>query len=267
MFVLDPINSITSVNFYKKVSTQSGGRTAAYLLYVALLFAAVASVAVKLRIGPAIDQTFDWLQKSVPEMSLAEGKLTSATPMPVVLRHPDYADMAVMIDTRRTDPVTPQMLEDAKVEAYVAGNAIYMMQSRGELRVIDLSKSTAERPMKIDSAFFESSRRILDRALYPVSFLMIFVVFILWKTAAAGFYSLVGMTINSSAAAHLSYGQILTLAVYAQTLVILLQAIFLFMPVGMPVPSLVSLVVTSVYLWLAVKRIQQQSAPPPAPAA
>ncbi len=266
MFVLDPINSITSVNFYRKVAQQSARRTVLYLVYVALLFSVAAATAIKLRVGPALDETFHWLETSVPTLQFSNGKLTSDAPMPVTLRHPDYSDLAVTIDTSRVEPVTPEMLEKDRLAAYVTSNAVYLQQGQGEVRVIDLSKSATNRPVKIDASFFESSRQVLDRALYPVSFALVFLFFLVWKALASLFYSLVAMTINNSAQTRLSYRQLLGIAVYAQTLIVLLQGIFLFMPVGMPAPALVSLILTSVYIWLAVKRTQTPDAPPPAAA-
>jgi uncharacterized membrane protein len=258
MMILDPINAVTSIEFYRKAAAQAVARTAGYLCYLAFLFSLIATVAIRVRVGPEIDKTFVWLEKSMPTLTLSNGKMISKLTAPLTLRHPDAPDVAVTIDTARVDPVTPQMLETQKVMAYISSNALYVMRSPGELRVFDFTtQKLGAKPFVIDAPFYESSRQFLDRILYPFLLVIIFVVFALWKTLAALFYSLVGISMNSLFRGALSYASLFNIAAYAQTLMVIVFAIFLFMPTPLPWAGAISFIATSIYIALSVKKIKE----------
>lgn len=265
MFLLDPINSITSVQFYKKVAAQSGGRTAGYLAYLGLVFAVLATAAFKTRLGPSIDGTFAWLEKSVPVMEFSGGRVRSEAG-PTTLRHPEIPDIALQIDTTRTEPVTIQVMQELKVKGFLASNALYMIDPKGQLTVNDFSKAAAgdSQPLKIDAAFFRKANEVLSRALYPVTFALAFAFFLAWKAFSSLFFSLVAMCVAAIAQVQLPFGSLVAIAVYAQTLIIAIQTIFLFMKAPLPLAPLVSLAATTTYIWLAVKAT---GAPQPAEAA
>lgn len=265
MFILDPINSITSVQFYKKVSTQSAGRTVAYLGYLGLLFAVLATIAFKVRIGPSIDSTFLWLQTEVPTLVFEGGKvLTPELQAPATLRHPTIPELSIQIDASRVEPVTPQMLEQLNVKGYLSQNALYLMDPQGQMKVSDFSKSKSEKPMRVDANFFRQAQALLGKVLYPVALLLSFAFFLVWKLLASVFYSLVAMAVNAVHEAELPFGSLVNIAVYAQTLIIAIQAIFLFMKAPLPLASLISLGATTAYIWLAIKANAPAAAAPQA---
>src|SRR5271163_4772847 len=101
--LLDPINAVTSVNFYRKVAAQPWWRSAFYLAYLSVFFSLAFAVSLKIHAGPHIDATFEWLKKETPPMTFVDGKLTSALTQPLTLRHPEYTQIALVIDTARTD--------------------------------------------------------------------------------------------------------------------------------------------------------------------
>jgi hypothetical protein len=254
MILLDPVNSITSIKFYKKISTQGLGRSAAYLAYIALVFSVVATFALKLKLGPFIDETFVWLERSVPTMTFENGKLSSPLTAPLTIRHPEDDDIAVTIDTTRTDPVTVEMMDQQKVMAYVTQNAFYMMRSPDRLETYDLSKTATPKPVTIDADFYRAAGAVVQRVLYPVALVVIFLIFLVWKALSSLFYSLLALAIDAISGAGLHYKSLLNISLYAQTLLIVLQMIFLFLPIALPAPILVAPLVTGVYIWLAVKK-------------
>lgn len=258
--ILDPLNSITSIEFYRKVAAQTVGRSSLYLVYLSVLFAVVATAALKIRIGPVVDETFVWLERSMPTITYAAGKLSTQDNALVTIRHPRISNVAVTIDTARTETVTAQLLETNKVVAYVTGNAMYLMERPGEMRSFDFSKAAAGKPVVIDGAFYRNAGQLLSRALYPISLVLTFIIFLAWKTAATFFYSLIALMVNAIAEGTLSYKSLFNITLYAQTLNIALQAIFLFMPVGLPASPLVAMALTTTYVWLAVKRNMEPSA-------
>lgn len=264
--LFDPVNAVTNLEFYKAAAKQSLGRSFLYLCYLGLVFSLLATFALKVKVGPAVDDTFEWLAKSVPPMTYADGKLTSTAPMPMRLESPRSPEVAIMLDTTRVDAVSPQLMEQQKVTAYVTSNALYLKQS-GEVRVYDLSKQAGAagqpaQPVQIDGAFFRNAGALLDRLMYPIAFVIIFALFVIWKAASSLFFSLIGLLLNSLAHGGLEFNALLNIAVYAQTLVIGLQALSLLLPFRIPGGTLISLGLTTLYLWLAVKRQSEPSSLP-----
>lgn len=262
MILLDPVNAITSLNFYRKVAVQSLGRTFLYLFYLALVFGLAAMLAMRIRVGPAISETFRWIEKSVPPLTFSGGRLSSTLTEPLLLRHPQVPEVAFILDTNRETAVTPEELMQNKVMAIVTSNAFYIQKQPGRLEVYDFSKTPSPKPVTLDAALYRQADALLGRILYPATFVVGLLIFFAWKLCASLFYSVVGLIVNAGAQANLDYGVLFRIGVYAQTLVIALQITFLFMPVAIPVFNLLAIAATTAYIWLAVKRIKE-----PAPAA
>lgn len=260
--IFDPVNSVAAPSFYRKVSGQSFGRSFLYISYLVAVFALCATVALKVKVGPTIDETFTWLERSVPTLTYADGKITSAQPGPVRLQHPRLSDVSLMIDTGRTDAVTPQQMEDAKVLGFLTSTAFYLKEQNGSLRVYDLSKGAqAGKPVTIDAAFYRNAALVMGRLLYPGALVAAFCIFLAWKIFTTVLYSLAAMMINAFAGARLEYAPLLNIAVYAQTPAILLAILSLFLPFAIPGYTLLCVAITCGYIWLGVKQ-HSASAPP-----
>lgn len=264
--IFDPVNSVASPSFYRKVSGQTVGRSLLYICYLVGVFSLCATLALKIKVGPTIDETFEWLERSVPTLTYADGKVTSAQPGPVRLQHPDpkLSDVSLMIDTSRTDPVTPQQMEDAKVLGYLTSTAFYLKEQGGQLRVYDLSKGAqGGKPVTIDAGFFRNADIVMGRLLYPGALLAAFAIFLAWKLLTTMAYSLVALMINAMAGGQLEYAPLLNISIYAQTAGVLLAILSLFLPFAIPGYSMICVTLTAAYIWLAVK--QHSASPLPSP--
>ena len=262
MILLDPVNAITSVSFYRKIAKQAFSRTVLYLVYLAAIFCVLGAVALKVRVGPALDQTFDWLAKSAPVLTFDNGKFSSPAAMPVVLRDPAYQDVAVAIDTTRTAPVTEKDMDGAGVTAYLTQSDFYLRRPNGTIEDRSFADTKTEKPVTLDAAFYQEAGALLNRILYPAAIFGLFAVFLVWKLLSSLFYSLVAMALNNALHAGRAYAELFNLSAYAQTLIIAVQIIFLFMPSRIPLFSLVALAVTGAYLYLALRPEEHQEASP-----
>ena len=254
--IFEPVNSVTDLDFYKKVSAQPLLRSMGYLCYMAIVFAVLSTFALKLKMGPVINQSFQWLEREMPTLSYADGKITSSVPGPKRIQHPNIPEIALMIDTTRTEPVGFEQMKEANVMAYLTQGAFYMRESRdGGIRPYDFSKSGAgTRPVTIDAAFVHNANVVMNRVLYPVALAVAFVIVIAWKLAASLIYSLLALLLNAAAKAPLAFGALFSVSVYAQTLAMVFLAASLFLPFPIPGLSLIAFAMTGTYIWLALKR-------------
>lgn len=252
--LLDPINSVTSVVFYRKVAKQSPARSLLYLTYLAFIFTALSLIAVKLKLMPVLAETFDWLAKTAPPITFSAGQMSTPGTEPVTLRHPKHSEVAVTIDAQRSDPVTPEMMENERVLAYLTRKTFYVLERPGELRVYDFSKAPpSPKPVVIDVEFYQSAAKVAGPFVYAFTLLLSFFGFLAWKGLSSLSFAVLGLLLNALADAKLEFGSLFNIAVYSQTLVIILQTMSLFMPQMLLFLSWVSVMLTGIYIWLAIK--------------
>ncbi|MFA6002999.1 MAG: DUF1189 family protein [Elusimicrobiota bacterium] len=261
--ILDPINSITSINFYRRISGQNVGRSLLYIAYLGFFFSLAFTLMLWVRVMPPIQEAFVWLETNVPPITFANNRLSTPTNELVTIRYPKLDTVAFTLDTKRTEPVTPQMMTDGKVLAYVTANSMYLMQNSGKLDVYDFSKTPNAKSVVIDAKLYRELARMLPLVLLPLGFVVCFIVFFIWKIIAALFYSLVALIVNGVSGAGMQYAPLFNISAYAQTLIVAVQGILLFLPVHLPLLRPLSLLATTVYIWLAVRR---HSAPADQPA-
>jgi hypothetical protein len=251
--IQDLLGSIASAQAYRRFASEKASRTVLYLFFIGLLFTIGGSIAMQIRIGPVVDATFAWLAAEVPTLTFSAGKVTTVDPTPKRIVHPQAPEVALMIDTARTEPVTLQTLQDAKVVGYLTGNALYMEQQQGKVEIYDLSKAALDRPLTVDAKFFQEAAGALKKVVYPLAILTVFIFAAAWTALAGLFYALLAMLLQSIMGGSLAFGALFQLAIHAQTAALLARMALAFLPFAIPLAGLITILVTSGYLWLAVR--------------
>ncbi len=251
--IQDLLGSIASSQAYRRFAQEKAGRTALYLFFLSLIFTVGGSIAVQMRMGPVVDETFAWLAAEVPTLTFNAGKVTSSETAPKRLVHPKAPEVAVMIDTARVEPVTLQVMQDAKVLAYLTNNALYIEQQTGRIEIYDLAKAAVEKPVVVDAKFFNEAAGALKRVVYPLAILTVFAFAAAWTAFAGLLYALLGLLLNNMAGGALGFGALYQLAIHAQTAALLVRIVLAFLPFTVPLSGLLTMFITSVYLWMAVR--------------
>ena len=264
----DLLDSVARPAAYRRFSAEKAAHTAAYAAFLSLIFVGALGVSVKLRLAPLFAETFSWLQTSMPPLQFGAGGVTSSAPGPVRLEHPRAKEIAVIVDTARTTPVLASQMSDAKVIAYLTGNALYLERGQNQLETIDLSKSAPERRITVDASTYKEMERAFDWVFYPALMLFFFLTFAVSLALSALAYALIGLVLASLAGGSLGYAALFRIAVHAQTAGSLLYALDAVLPRPIPYFQLVSIASSLAFLWLGVSAAAQAApAEPPAPAA
>ncbi|HXS99354.1 MAG TPA: DUF1189 family protein [Elusimicrobiota bacterium] len=265
----DLLDSIVRPGAYKRFAAEKGARTVRYAAFLSLIFVGAIGISVKIRLAPMFTETFDWLETAMPPLTFAAGGATSTTPGPLRVQHPKIADVAVMIDTGRKDPVTAEQMKEAKVIAYLTGNALYLDRGQGQLETIDLTKSAPEHPVTVDATMYKEMERTFDWVFYPALMLFFFLAFAVALAFCALLYGLAGLVLASLAGGALEYAALFRIGLHAQTAGSLLYALDATLPVSIPFFQLISVALSLTFLWLGVKAAVKAApaAEPPAPAA
>lgn len=262
----DLLDSIVRPAAYRRFAGEKGARTASYAAFLSLIFVGALGVSVKLRLAPLFTETFVWLETSMPPLKFAAGGVTSPAPGPLRLEHPRTKDVAVMIDTTRKDPVTVEQMKEAKVIAYLTGNALYLDRGQNQLETIDLTKSAPERNVTVDASMYREMERTFDWVFYPALMLFFFLAFAIALAFSGLLYALAGLILASLAGGALEFAALFRLAIHAQTAGSLLYALDAALPVSIPRFQFLSVALSLTFLWLGV-RAAAHAPEPPAPAA
>ncbi|MBI4386407.1 MAG: DUF1189 family protein [Elusimicrobia bacterium] len=253
---LEPIQSVVDFSFYRKVPERSAARTVGYVFYLGFVFSGLATIALARQFGPLLRESIDWAANSIPPIVFADGKASSALAGPTIIRHPRIGDVALLIDTNRTTAVAAQELNEQKVSVYLTQNTLYLMTSPEKMEHYDLAKSNATRGFTIDANFYRKLGHTILRLFYPIAWLFAWMSFVVWKLSASLFYSLFALAIDVKTASGLPYKSLWRIAVYAQTPVVWLQTVVLFLPRHIPGFFLIAWGVAALYLWQALKQHQ-----------
>ena len=264
----DLLDSIVRPAAYRRFSAEKAASTAAYAAFLSLIFVGGLGIAVKLRLAPMFTETFAWLETSMPPLKFAAGGVTSPTPGPVRLEHPRTKEIAMIIDTARKDPVTVAQMNDAKVIAYLTGNALYVDRGQNKLETIDLTKSALERSVTVDAVTYKEMERAFNWIFYPALMLFFFLTFAIALAFSGLVYALVGLILASLAGGSLEYVALFRIAIHAQTAGSLLYALDATLPRTIPYFQAVSAALSLTFLWLGVSAaVKAAPLEPPAPAA
>ncbi|MFA6091374.1 MAG: DUF1189 family protein [Elusimicrobiota bacterium] len=258
--ILDPVRSLIDFPFYREVPKKSILACSGYIAYLSLLFSLAVVLALYARVAPMIDAAAQWASSNVPAMTLQDGKIECSIPGPLRIEHPE-TKLAFIVDTARITPVTPAELADGKVIGYIAQSTLYFT-NQGKMEVYDLSKAANKQPVRIDGEFYLKVAALIKKALYPIGFITTWLIFFVWKHLSALVYSLIGLALNAALSAGLEHADLYRVAVYAQTPVVVLQIVSLFLPRNIPFAFLLSTMLVTLYLWQAIRHLR-----PAAPAA
>lgn len=258
MFLTDALRAVADFKFYREVP-QKG--VALYLFFLGFVFATATTIAVHRKVTPFIEETIEWASKEMPVLTLANGKLSSSAAGLVRIQHPRVPQIAIVVDTTRTAPVTPADMAEQKAVAWLAESMMYLAPEPNKMETYDLSKTQNPKPVTLDPAFFKATGEMLPKVLYPLSFLITYAMFLVWKLIAALIYACFALLIGGGMQVVLPFGSMFKLAVYAQTPVILLQTVQLFLPTVIPMFWIVSLMVVGLYLWQALKQFKPEATP------
>jgi len=262
-----PFYALFSRKFYSQVMFAGTGRAFLYLFYLATLMLFAAFAAVNTRLLPQTDAFVSWLQSEVPVMEWTPAGLSMKDRTAFALVHPEFGPLA-RFDMTMKEISAADMGENS---VFVTSQKIYLRQpGREGFRIFDvmqLGEKNAQpfeiRPENI-GAFYQQVKPWLVVMMSGA----FWIGFLLWKILAALFYSWIALVINMTRREKLYYGHLWTIACFALTPAALIQSLQLAIPqLGvLPFGTAGSFVVTTAYLYLAIKGTEPPESAEAAPA-
>lgn len=249
----DLLDSLVRPAAYRRFAAEKGARTVRYAAFLSLIFVGALGISVKIRLAPLFTETFAWLETAMPPLTFTAAGVTTPAPGPLRLEHPKIKDVALMIDANRQDPVTVDQMKQAKVIAYLAGNALYLDRGQGQLETIPLTKSAPDHPVTIDATMYREMERTFDWVFYPSLMLFFFLAFAVALAFSALLYGLAGLLLASLTGGALEYAALFRIGLHAQTAGSLLWALEAALPVSIPYFQVLSVALSLAFLWVGVR--------------
>lgn len=261
---LAPVYALFSLDFYRLVMKSSIGKGFLYLLYLTGLAMIALMIFFVGTVMPQMDEFAAWTQTQMPSLTWTPAGLTMDRPGPYAITHPEMGPL-MLFDMEAKD-VTVQSMGEMPI--LVTSTRIYTRRGEGELRTFDITQpAEGTEPAPQNFEINGDSVGLLYKTVKP--WLLIIVIFgfgiffYLWKIASALFYSLIGMIFNQMRKSKLDYATILNICFYAITASTLFQILQMLIPLlgRVPFGLLGSFIVTSVYVFFAVKKTETDVLP------
>jgi len=255
-FLISPIPSLYSPSFYKAKLNESLKYGFLYLIYMAVIGACSILIILQLRAIPIFNEFIDWFAKEMPEVTLSQGRISSAVTQPYLMNHPRFGNILIL-DTSK-ESLKPG--EIGRTAVYITGSLIYLYNPiQNETETIDLMQfyETAKKKGSLiqDEIVNSESIRRMYAQIKPVLSVLIFFgalfYLFMWKLGAAFLYSVIAVIFNLFREKKYPYPALLNVTIYAMTAVSVLQlSSLLTQNLRLNVQSWIAAGITTAYLAL-----------------
>ena len=259
-FLLSPILSLFSINFYRRMLGRSLAFGFLYVGYLSFLLSLWAFILFSRYSVPALGEFASWLGGNLPKMILTSQGMQLEPNEPKLLTHPKYGAVLYL----NPNIETPQAEDFSKALVILTRTKVaYHNPRTGEVRMQSLIPAASSQRKEIEITGNQLIR-MWNRAKPLVAVAFFFSVFAgtyLWKLVAALIYSSAGLLINLFRRKRLNYSRILQMSIFALTPMSLFQWFsWQFAALHLQTGFLISFLVTGVYLAFILLATQEKPA-------
>lgn len=244
---------VIDFDFYKQIKENRFSKSFLYLLLLFLVIYSINGTKTFILSRYFIDEKIAEFAEKVPEFRLQNGEFVFEGKMPYYIS--SSTSEVFVIDT--TGQVTKSVLDTAKSGLLITKDKVYIKRNALELQEFNLREAP--------EGFTLTKAKVIE-FLPKLSWIMlVFIVFgfvfvLAWKLLNAVLLALVGLIANSVFKAKLSYGQLLSISIYALTLPMLLELAYsLVLVTGVYIPRfwMIYWLISILYVTFAVKSCRQ----------
>lgn len=259
-------NSITKIEEYPNMSAQGLGKATSYLAKIVALIAVVLCLGMIYQTHNLINEGVQYIQNEFPEFSYKDGMLNIESETPIEISKSPIADK-IIIDTKTE--------EQEKINQYMnqigeAGNGIVVLKNQILIKssavagTISYSYKDTLNSFQVteftkqDFINYVNSSKIITLyvSVFITMFIYAFVMYFLTTLSNAIFLSFFGFITTFLARIKMRYVAIFNMSVYALTLSVILNilyiAINIFVPFNMEYFQVMYIAVAAIYLVAAI---------------
>jgi len=264
-----PIYTFFSLEFYRQALRQPVSKGFLYLLYLTVIASVAFLILMNRQFLPQAETFIDWAKAEAPVLTWTPAGLTMEDESPYQMTHPELGVMAVF--DMKAETVTAKDM--GNVPVYVTAGKLYLQEGSGRLRVYDLVPPELKerkdlQPVRITGEFYEQMFNRFKPWIVVLGTLFFGLTFYLLRILQGLVLSLLGLVFNSFRKQKVSYGSLLTVSFFAMTPFLALELLRILVPAAgfLPTPVWMNMIISGIYLFIAVMMTEDKrlSINPPA---
>ncbi|MCD6310063.1 MAG: DUF1189 family protein [Candidatus Eremiobacteraeota bacterium] len=261
---------------YRQLVHMSTGRVIGYYLLFILIFSIIATPRIAFNVKRNISSAFDQIKDKIPGIVIESGEISSEVPQPYeIANSDDFRNILGVFGIKREIPGDFRIILDTTGEITTLESGLLIEKdalvffSKG-LQKTPGNETGARIPLadfiRHDTGRIEIDNTFADKAfkamywpitisIFVIIFIGYFIIGIIWLFIA----SIPSAIFNSTQKANISYGQLLTLGIFALVPVLAIKLLWILLGIkfafSFRVISLLMIIVYFVYLWIAISKI------------
>ncbi len=245
MFLISPIKTLYSIKFYLQTLKEPLWKAFCFVAYIFVLISIFVAFYAPMKLRQPLSEGVEKVASYMPDIKVSKGVITANNNQRLVINPKELQGYKVIFDTASTEPAYPTQMQKENITMYVNQNTVYVL-ANGQFQQNVIQK---------DLEFEASQKTLLDNKAQIVQFMSYFLVIIFILILAfrililTVFALIVAFVINAATRANLGFKKLLTLALYLQGPVLILDVILLVLPyhiIGMNV--FVAILIYVIYL-------------------
>ena len=232
------VKAITDFDYYAKLAPPKVGKSISYLIKLIALFAIVISIGITYKFYHTANQTFEYFKQDLPNFTSQNNELKFESQEPIVLRNEEIMPATVIIDTNAQ---TEEEVEKDKKDMEAYENGILFLKDKIIMKTAGQTGYSVYQYKELSEKYqigdFNKAQAVeyisnsgMTQILGAVYLMMVFYMFIIYIVSTlfdALILSMLGYLTTRMLGIRLRYGAIYNIAVYALTLPIILNAIYI----------------------------------------
>lgn len=226
MFFISPIKTLYSIKFYLQTLKESLGKAFGFVAYLFVLGSIFLILYTPGKLKPLLAEGVDQIANIVPEIKVSQGVITANDNKRLVISPKELEGYKIIFDTASTEPAYPTQMQKENILMYVNKNTVYVF-ANGQFQQNTVQKDFE---MEVSKEILMAKKDQIVKTLAAVLVIIFILTLALHITFFIIIALLVAFIINVVTKANLSFKELLTLALYLQGPVFLIELVLFLLP-------------------------------------
>lgn len=228
MFFISPIKTLYSIKFYLQTLKESLGKAFGFVAYLFVLGSIFLILYTPGKLKPLLAEGVEKVADYVPNIKISQGIITANDNKRLVISPKELEGYKIIFDTASTEPAYPTQMQKENILMYVNKNTVYVF-ANGQFQQNTVQKEK-DFDMEISKEILMTKKEQIVQTLATVLVIIFILTLALHITFFIIIALLVAFIINAVTKANLSFKELLTLALYLQGPVFLIELILFLLP-------------------------------------
>lgn len=245
MFFISPIKTLYSIKFYLQTLKEPLWKAFCFIAYIFILGAVFLAIYTPIKLQQPLAEGVEKVANYVPNIKISKGVITANNNERIVINPQELEGYKIIFDTASTEPAYPTQMEKENILMYVNKNTVYVF-ANGQFQQNTVQKDFE---LEVSKDILLTNKQEIVKSLSYV-LVLVFILALVFRILMLTIFALiVAFIIGAATKMNLGFKKLLTLSLYLQGPVLILDLILLVLPLhilGMNI--LVALLIYVIYL-------------------